>query len=271
MVSRRGFLCGVATLATVPSGFARAFSQAQNSSAFGPFRMGIQSYSLRGMKLDAALAATRALGLDWWEGWEGHVPISDSLAERGECRLKLLDAGVRMRTFGVVSFGADEARNRKVFEFAQAMGVRTLSADPTPEAFDSLERLTREFSIDIAIHNHGPGSRYDRIADVDAAIRNRGPRIGACVDTGHFLRSKEDPVRAIRTFGSKVFGVHLKDVADASRFTVLGKGDLDLSATLRLLAEQRYSGILSLEYEENPSDPLPDIRLCLKAIQEALR
>ena len=39
-----------------------------------------------------------------------------------------------------------------------------------------------------------------------------GALIGACVDTGHYIRSDEDPVEAIERFGKRTFGVHLKDV-----------------------------------------------------------
>lgn len=238
---------------------------------YAPFRMGIQSYSLRGMNLDQALAATRQLGLEWWEGWEGHIPFAGSPGDRSAFRLKLREAGVKMKTFGVVGFGGDDAANRRIFEFAQAMGVETLSADPSPDSFPTLERLTREFSINVAIHNHGPGSRYDKITDVDRAIKHRSARIGACVDTGHYLRSREDPVKAIETFGERVFGVHLKDVKDATRFAVLGNGDLNVAGTLRTLKRLEYSGILSLEYEENPNDPTADLRACLQAVRDVLK
>lgn len=236
-----------------------------------PFRLGIQSYSLRGYKLDRALEATRELGLDWWEGWEGHVPMTENLADRSEMRWKLRQAGIKMRTYGVVGFGGDAERNRRVFEFAQAMGVETLSADPTPEAFDSLERLTREFNIRIAIHNHGPGSRYDKVESVLAAVRHRSALIGACVDTGHYLRSKEDPAKVVEALKGRVFGVHLKDVSNATQFKILGQGDLDCGAVLRELKRQNFDGLLSLEYEENPQNPMADIKQCLAVVGEAMK
>lgn len=268
MTRRRFFQCAAtAALSVGPAG--RLF--AADANPYAPFRMGIQSYSLRGMKLDQALAATKALGLQWWEAYDGHIPIYDNPADRSETRVKLAENGIKLRTFGVMGFSADSERSRRIFEFARLMGIETLSADPTPDSFAALERLTDEYKVNIAIHNHGLGSRYDKIESVWSAIKDRNPRIGACVDTGHFLRSKEDPVKAIELFGARVHSVHLKDVKDATRFTVLGEGDLDVAGTLRSLKKLNFGGILALEYEENPSNPIPDIEACLKRVRSTLK
>ncbi|HRK20490.1 MAG TPA: sugar phosphate isomerase/epimerase [Fimbriimonadaceae bacterium] len=244
---------------------------AHEANPYAPFKMGIQSYSLRGFKLDQALAVTKELGLGYWEGWEGHVPMSENLADRSENRLKLKNAGVKMTTFGVVGFNADAARSRKIFEFGRAMGVEVLSADPTPEAFDELEKLTEEFDIRIAIHNHGPRSRYDKISSVVDAVKNRSKRIGASVDTGHYLRSSESPVEALKRLEGRVFSVHLKDVKDATQFKILGQGDLDVVGCLKTLKAQGYGYTLALEYEENPQNPTPDLVECLRVVRDGLR
>jgi inosose dehydratase len=173
--------------------------------------------------------------------------------------------------YGVVSFGADEQAARTIFEFAKAMGIPVITADPAPESFGYLARLCQEYRIRVAIHNHGPNTRYDTIRTVEDAMRGQPDWIGACIDTAHFLRSGEDPVAAARRFGKRVHAVHLKDVKDRTRYTLLGEGDLDLVGFLRVLRRIGFKGCLALEYEEKPDDPLPDLRACLQAIQGALR
>lgn len=237
---------------------------------YGPFRMGIQSYSLRGFKLDEAIQHTRDLGLRYWEGTQVHLPLTMTPEAIAAAREKLATAGIRLRAWGVQRFTGDAAECRRIFEFARALGLRVISADPAPEAFEHLEKLVAEFQIKIAIHNHGPRSRYDKIQQVLDAVNGRHEAIGACVDTGHFLRSREDPVEAIRKLGPRVHGVHLKDVKDATRFTVLGKGDLDLGGCLRALRELNFREVLALEYEENPSQPIADIQECLAAVRAAV-
>ncbi|MFN3649546.1 MAG: sugar phosphate isomerase/epimerase family protein [Armatimonadota bacterium] len=259
-----------AALAAAPLSALSAQEQDQRRRRYGPFRMGLQSYSLRGYKLDEALQHTNALGVRAWEAYGGHIPLTTNAGEIMALREKLRAARVRMMAHGVAAFGADKAKNREVFEAAKAMGIPTISADPAPESFDNLEELVQEFNIKIAIHNHGPGHRYDKLEDVTKAVNGRHKLIGACVDTGHFLRSSENPVKVIETLGERVYGCHLKDVKDTTKFTILGEGDLDLVGTLRALRDVKFSDVLALEYEENPMDPIADIRKCLEAVRAAV-
>jgi sugar phosphate isomerase/epimerase len=240
--------------------------------------MGLQSYSLRGIggstpgkpDVDAALAATRELGLHYWEAFPQHLPVVDDAAVIAGYKRKAADAGVTVLGYGVVRFTRDAAESRKTLEFARSMGFDYCSADPAPDSFDVLDKLVEEYGVNLGIHNHGPGHRWEKIDAIAAAIKDHSPRIGCCVDTGHFLRSREDPVRAVEVFGPRVYGVHLKDVKDANTFTVLGKGDLRTVDLLRALAKLNYRYGVNLEYEEKPKDPMADIRACLKAIQSAV-
>src|SRR5690349_5465080 len=56
---------------------AGSFAQEKPKNSYAPFRMGLQSYSLRGYKVGEALEKTKALGLSYWEAWNGHLPITD--------------------------------------------------------------------------------------------------------------------------------------------------------------------------------------------------
>ncbi|GIV10371.1 MAG: hypothetical protein KatS3mg019_2462 [Fimbriimonadales bacterium] len=247
------------------------FSQRRRRNPYAPFQMGVQSYSMRKMGLEAMLQATRALGLDAIEAFMAHLPYFNPSDKWGELKDTVAKSGVRVLAYGVVSFGADEASARTIFEFAKALGIPVITADPAPESFRYLARLCEEFKIPIAIHNHGPNTRYDTIRSVDDAMRGQPEWIGACVDTAHFLRSGENPVEAVQRFGKRVHAVHLKDVKDRTRYTLLGQGDLDMVGFLRALRRIGFKGCLALEYEENPDDPLPDLRACLDAVQNALR
>src|SRR5262249_13804392 len=111
---------------------------------------------------------------------------------------------------------------------------------------------------------------YDKIDKIAKAIENHNPKIGCCVDTGHFLRSNVDPVDAVEAFGQRVYGVHLKDVKDATAFTVLGKGDLRTVDLLKVLSRNKYGYWLAIEYEENPDDPVSDIKACLAEAARAV-
>jgi len=244
------------------------------------FKMGLQSYSLRGFDVKTALAHTKRLGLRYWEAYPKHIPL-ETLPSHIERHQSLLDeANVTLLSYGVLSFEANETTARKAFDFAKLMGLVSISANPKKDSktFDLLDRLVEEYDVAIAIHNHGPGALYDKIDDVVEMVKDRHPKIGACVDTGHYIRSDEDPVEALERLGKRVFGVHLKDVKTLvqndkrdKRYTVLGQGDLDIPGTLRVLKSLEYSSCLSLEYEENPENPLSDIEVCLSKVRNAVR
>jgi len=236
---------------------------------YSPFKMGLQSYSLRGLKSDGksdrgkALDATKELGIRYWEAFPAHVPMPAAGDVSPEIKRELTKADVTLAGYGVVHFGKDAAANRRLFEFAKSLGLEYMSADPDPAAFDDLDKLVETFGIAIGIHNHGPGNRYAKIETISKAIKDHHPKIGCCIDTGHFLRSREDPVDAAEAFGNRVYGVHLKDVKDAKTFTVLGQGDLRTVDFLKTLARNKYKYLLAIEYEENEQNPLDDIKACL--------
>jgi sugar phosphate isomerase/epimerase len=253
--------------------FARA---ADKSNDYGGFDLGMQSYSLRAFPIDEALAEINKLGLTSVELFDAHFSSTSSDADIEAMKSKTRSLGIKMMGHGVNRFGPDHEANRRWFVFAKKAGIKNISADPSEDAFDSLDKLCDEFGIRIAIHNHGPGARYDKIADVLNAVRGHHPSIGACADLGHYIRSGEDPVRAINLFEGRLYGIHLKDFAEQKAKThgvILGKGHLDVVGVFKALRQVNFpaDGCLSLEYEENPKAPLADIKECLAAASEGAK
>jgi sugar phosphate isomerase/epimerase len=274
-MARRRFLgIAAASAGTALVGLSRRTAAAADD--FGGFIMGMQTYSLRDFPVDKALELSKQLGVSTIEFASGHLGTKAPQAEIDAVKNKVQSLGLRTLSHGVSPFTSDHEANRKIFEFAKRLGARNLSADPTEDSFDSLDRLVAEFDIRIAIHNHGPGARYDKVADVLKAIKGRHPSIGACADLGHYIRAGEDPVRAITLLAGRLYGVHLKDFAEPKKDAqgvILGRGQLDLEATFRALRKADFpaDACLALEYEEKPKDPIDDIRACLAAASEGAK
>jgi inosose dehydratase len=266
LTRREALAAGAASLGVLALGLRPA--RADDPSRFGSFKMGLQSYSLRHFKLEEALAKTKELDLHYWEAYPGHIP--PNTAKAAEMKAAAKEAGVAVVGYGVNRFTKDTDANRKLFEFAHAMGIEYLSADPDKDSFDSLDKLVQEYGVAIGIHPHGPGHKWDKIDKIWAAVKDHNEKIGICNDTGHLLRSDEDPVRAVEVFGKRTYGVHLKDVKDAKTFTVLGQGDLKLPELFKALAKIDYSYGMALEYEEHPLDPMAEIRACLDAAAKGI-
>ena len=268
-LSRRSFVAASALAAASLPGRGRAAADG------GELNLGIQMYSLRGYPVDEALGHVKDLGLKVIEFYPGMFPVTDDQAAIDAMKDKVSALGLTMSAYGVNRFTKDAAANRKLFAFAKAAGIPILGADPDPDSFASLDDLVKEFDIRIAIHNHGPTHRYNKAIDVLHAVEKYDPRIGACADLGHYLRSGEQPTEVIRLLAGRLYGIHLKDFAemqDKTKGVILGQGHIDVPAVFAALEQAKFpaDGALSIEYEENPKNPLAEIRACIEAARAAL-
>ena len=238
-------------------------------------KLGLQLYSLRKFSLDVALKHAKELGFEQVEFYSGMFPIDSSDEKIAEVVGKVKAVGLTISAHGVNPFGKDFAANRRIFEFAKKVGLKIITAGPAPESMDNLNDLVKEYNIRIAIHNHGPTDRFNKVADLLKAIEGRDERIGACADLGHYIRSGEKPVEVIRLLQGRLFGIHLKDFAtmeDKAKGVLLGEGHLQCDAVFDALVKAKFpaDGALSLEYEENPDNPIEDIRKCVATAKKAM-
>jgi sugar phosphate isomerase/epimerase len=251
---------------------------AADNDEWGGFPVGVQSISLRRYSLPEAIRHLQGMGVRYVEfSASAHLPSLATDEQIREARRLAAMAGLKVTAHGANRFSNDHAANRRVFEFARKLGIRTITANPQSDAetFASLERLVAEYDMRIAIHNHGPGAVYDKLDSVVKAIKDRDQRIGACIDCGHYLASGEDPVQCVLALGDRVYGVHVKDQAEIGKRSpnvILGRGHLDVVGLFKALRKIRFpaDGALSLEYEANPDNPLDDIKACLAIVKKAI-
>ena len=268
--NRRQFLIA-SSVAVAGASLPRVASAASDHG----FKLGIQLYSLRGFDMDQALKYASELGFEQVEFYSGMLAADASPDEIAATRKKVADLGMSISAHGVNRLTKDAEANRKLFEFAKALGIPTITADPDPDSFDNLDELVKEFDIRVAIHNHGPRHRYNKAVDVLSAIKGHDERIGACADLGHYIRSGQGATEVIRLLQGRLYGIHLKDFAemqDKTEGVVLGKGHLDVEGVFRSLKPVGFpeNGAISLEYEENPKDPIEEIRQCVVVAKEAM-
>lgn len=282
--SRRELLVGacgaIAAACTTSSGRERARAR------YGGYPMGIHGASLKAFPLQEVVAMVAGLELHWLELTANQVrlahvkqgPNAGPPATREEIRRlrAVIDASdITPTAFGPIPLTDDDASNRAIFDRAANLGIRNLSCIPDAGALDELESLADEFGVRLAIHNNASGA-YTSIDEVVAACDGRGPNVGACLDIGHALRVSEDPAEAVRRLGSRLIGIHLKDVSardPSSEVIVIGQGFLDVPAFFAALGEVEFpsDGVLSLEYLQSPDDPLPGIREGLRVAAAATK
>jgi sugar phosphate isomerase/epimerase len=185
-----------------------------------------------------------------------------SAADRKEVKRKLSDSGVKMVCFGVT--GA----SRETFEFAKDMGIETLTSEPPFEAFDEIEKLCEEFEINVALHNHPEPSRYWSPDTVLRQCKGRSKRIGACADTGHWMRSGINPVDAVKKLEGRIISFHFKDLnkygKQGAHDVPWGTGKANVRAILKEVHRQGLKAVFSIEYEHNWLESLPEIAQCVE-------
>ena len=154
---------------------------------------------------------------------------------------------------------------REIADYGQSKGVRT------------------------SLENHGFFIQSpDRVEQVLEAVDH--PQFALTLDTGNFLCVNENPVEAVRRLAKYAVLVHVKDfhvklkermpaaldsgwfatpTEIALRGAIVGHGQIDIAAQLRILRDTGYTGYLSLEFE-GIEHPGLAIRLGLSYLRDQL-
>ena len=246
----------------------------------GGFAIGCQAYSFNRFSAFEAIEKTAEAGgrvIEFYPGQrfskeQTDVKLDQHLSDENIAKLKqkLTQHKIRAVNFGVVGLGRTEANARPVFEFAKKMGIPAVTTESV-DALDVIEKLVKEYDIKVAIHNH-PRRANDpnyRVWDpnyVLSVVKNRDRRIGACADTGHWVRSGIKPVDALRILRGRIISSHLKDLhvfEPGGHDVPYGQGVSDIRGILDELKRQGFDGNISVEYEHNWDNSVPDIAQCI--------
>ncbi len=258
--TRRQFLqvAGIGAAASL-AGASSSIGQVRGRAGKQRFKLGLASYTLRKFNLDDTLAMTKRVGLKYICFKSFHLPLDSTPAQIRGVVTKVKEAGLILYGGGVISMKTED-QVHNAFDYAKAAGMKVIIGVPAPELLPLVNRKVKQYDIEVAIHNHGPGdkiyptpaSAYERIKDLDK-------RIGLCNDIGHTLRIGSDPIASAKKYADRLLDVHIKDVTEATaegKNVEVGRGVIDIPKFLKTLIKIRYSGIVSFEYEKDPEDPL---------------
>jgi sugar phosphate isomerase/epimerase len=229
-----------------------------------PLFEGMNKTAALGLKYMSLSAAVRLNGTN-------QVALENLSDEQIQTIKKQAEARGLTLVNAYVQLPAKEAQCRKSFEFARKMGLDTLVGEPDPAALDTVEKLCKQYNIRVAIHDHPQPSHYWNPQSVLDAIKGRGPLLGACADTGHWIRSGLDPVECLKTLQGHVFCLHFKDLNVKSRAghdVPWGTGVGQCKAMMIELKRQGFHGAYCVEYEYDWDNSLPEVAQCVKFFNE---
>ena len=240
------------------------------------WKLGVQTYSFNRFTFFEAIDKAASVGLKYAEAYPGQTISADIDGKMGpgmtpeQIRLvkqKLADAGVQLTAFGVTGLSADEAASRRTFQWCKEFGIEVINTEVREDAFDTLEKLCADYNIKVGLHNHPEPSYYWNPDKVLEALRGRSQMIGACADTGHWMRSGINPVEALQKLEGRIVSMHFKDLNKYGRGAhdvPWGTGEGDLRGMLEELKRQGFAGPISAEYEHNWLNSLPEIEESVK-------
>ena len=270
------FLLAAVTLLSIGA-WAQTPAVATSSADKLGWQLAVHSYTFRKFSIFEAIDKTAALGLHYMS-ISGNVSLDGTnkvstidLSEKDQQAIKdklQADGITKLVNMGVVQLVPDEAKSRKVFEFAKKFGIDTLVAEPEPAALDTVEKLCKEYNIKVAIHDHPKGhSIYWNPDSVLAAIKGRTPLMGACADVGHWMRSGLDPLECLKKLDGHIICLHFKDLntmGPNAHDVPWGTGVGQTKALMEELKRQNFHGAFCVEYEYHWETSQPEIAQCVK-------
>ncbi len=249
------------------------------------FAVGCQAYTFKLFSAFEAIEKTAEAGgrvIEFYPGqtfskeepnlkWDHNA--SDEMIAKMKAKLKQHD--ILAVNYGVVNIPADETEARQIFEFARKMGLIAVTTE-SEKSIDTIEKLVKEYNIKVAFHNHPkrPNDPNYRVWDPNyilALVKDRDQRIGACADTGHWVRSGLKPVDCLRILKGRVISSHFKDLNEfgvvSAHDLPFGQGVSDIKAVLDELKAQKFEGNISVEYEHNWENSVPEVKQSIDFIR----
>jgi sugar phosphate isomerase/epimerase len=250
------------------------FAQQNSKGEDLDWKLGVQAYTFKNFTFAEALDKIKSIDLEYVEaypgqkiggGIEGTMHYNMDAETRNKVKQLLDSKGIEMVAYGVVS-GQNEQDWRNLFEFTQDMGIKIINSEPAPEDLGMVNRLAGEYNITVALHNHPDPSTYWHPDTVLKAVQNH-ENIKACADVGHWIRSGMNSVENLKKLEGYIASLHFKDLNEKTKEAhdvPWGTGISEVDALIKELKRQEFEGVISVEYEHNWDNSLPEIEKSVK-------
>ena len=277
------FVLGDLDASTLPSAYVNDTIRSHEKAGW---RLAMPAYTFHQFSLFDTIDKTAELGLRYCGGLSfqkvgGGIdkffdPDQLNDEEIAAVNAKLKSKGIRMVSYYYHEIPGDEAACRKVFEFADKVGIETFLSEPKPESLPMIERFCNQFGINVALHNHDEKSspEYWHPEKVLAQCQKYGPRIGVCGDLGYWMRSGVDPIEAARILKNRLMVVQVHDLDE---FTPNGSDVLwgtGIGKTKEFFQELHKLGVrpldVDVEYSKNFENNMPECRKCIEFFNETV-
>lgn len=259
MYSRRHFIkVAVAGLALSPVLEAKI-----NSRVHGVY-VGLQTYSLRGLRYEPVIAAMKQIGLGECELWATQVEptradVPDIAKWRStvsmdfftDVRKKFNQAGIEIYaynpTFGAGGGGRGRGRGagadgappppppapitdeeiERIFQMSKALGAKTINSGIQPEVAKRVAPFAEKYKMAIGIFSQ------------DADVLAMSKYFKYDIDIGNYTRAGNDALKFVQDNLDQLSDIHLKDCKLKGASVPFGEGDSHIKEILQLLKKRK--------------------------------
>ena len=299
MYTRREF--GLLTLSSL------ALPTVGGAQTIGGVRLGVQTYSLRGLPRPAGgdmveplIKGMTECGLTECELWAPQIEPAQSggrgqppeevqksrdalrrwrtetpLAHFEGIKKKFDAAGIRIWAYNYspdVRF-SDEEIDRG-FQIAKALGAEIITASATIESAKKIAPFAEKHRMVVAMHNHSNTKDPNEFATPEsfAAAQKLSKYFKINLDIGHFTAANYDAVAFLKEHHAEVTNLHLKDrKKDQGDNVPWGTGDTPIREVLQLLKREKWPIRSYVEYEHRgTAGPVDEVKTCFVYAKQAL-
>ncbi len=255
MTTRRNFvrLAGAGALAALPILQTNAGLQAKEKLKTA-FNIGIAGYTFLAYNnnIEKIIEVMKAIDVNYISLKNFQLPYDSNKEQTDEVIGKFKAAGIEVYGLGVI-YLKTETEVDNAFNYAKQAGVKIIITAPAYDVLSYVEKKAKEYTIKVAIHNHGPEDKlFPDIDTIFEKIKTMDPLMGICLDIGHTFRCGHDPAAMLLKYKNRIYDMHVKDVdspIEKGHTVVNGRGKMDFVSLVKALNKSGYTGVCSLEFE----------------------
>jgi sugar phosphate isomerase/epimerase len=204
-------------------------------------------------------------------GMADHVDPDRDRARASEISSQARELGLALVA---IEAGGDLERRKRTFDFAAALGIRTVCVGSggkpdDPASWDETIRQLRELAkaaenagVIVAVKSHVGAAVYSTATAKRAFQEVDSKAYGINWDPSHLYRNNEDVVESAGLLAPYMRHVHIRDCVSRDQKVgppedqIPGRGNLDLPRVLQAMRAGGYDGWLDLEVIGAKSYPL---------------
>ena len=230
--------------------------------------LGVNSVLFSGFDFATAAEHIAAAGYDGIEisaiqGMCEHLELDRWRQQQADITRIVNDNGLKLLSMEEARL--DEERLIMAFEAAQAMGISVVNIGPGGKSGDEgdfqqqMDLLARmcakaeSYGVSLCVKAHVGQTIYNTPTTLRAIKGTTSSSFGIDMDPSHVHRAGENPAQALAQVLPSVKHIHIRDCLGLGpppgtpQNQACGRGDIDLFAYCRVLAEGQYTGPVCLE------------------------